>query len=402
MPDADLLVIGAGIVGLATARQFQRARAGARVVVVDKEPRVAAHQTGRNSGVVHSGIYYKPGSAKARTCRRGKALLEEFCREHSVRFETCGKVIVATAESELPRLDALAVKARANGVACECIGPERLREIEPHAAGIAALHVPETGIVDYVGVCEALAREIRGNGGEVVLNARVTSARSTPTGRVVVTSAGEFAARTTVNCAGLHSDRVTESLGAARPARVVPFRGEYFTLAPAAMSLVKNLIYPVPDPTFPFLGVHFTRLVNGGVECGPNAVLALAREGYDWSTIDLADLWDVFSYGGFWKFAGRHWRTGFGEVHRSISRAAFTTALQRLVPEIRVEHLVRAEAGVRAQALLPDGALVDDFLVVARDGAVSVLNAPSPAATASLAIGEEVVARVIEMEGGTR
>ncbi len=398
MENADLLVIGAGVVGLATAWQFQNRRPGAKVVVLDKEARVAAHQTGRNSGVIHSGIYYKPGSAKARTCRRGKAMLEEFCRTHGVAFERCGKVIVATAESELPRLATLEERARQNGVECARIGPERLREVEPHAAGIAALHVPETGIVDYVGMCEALAREIRERGGQVVLGARATSARATQDGRVVVTSKGEFAAKRIVNCAGLHSDRVTHALGATRTARVVPFRGEYFTLAPAALHLVKHLIYPVPDPTFPFLGVHFTRLVLGGVECGPNAVLALAREGYDWSTIDASDLWDVVSYGGFWKFASRHWRTGFGEVHRSFSRAAFTTALQRLVPEIRVEHLVRAEAGVRAQALLPDGALVDDFLVVAHDRVVNVLNAPSPAATASLAIGDEVVDRALEIE----
>lgn len=391
---SDVLVVGGGIVGLATAWQIQRRVPGTRVRVLEKEHAVAAHQTGHNSGVIHSGLYYKPGSAKARNCRAGKKWLEEFCAAERIPFETCGKVVVATAEEELPRLATLEERGRANGVACERIGPERLRELEPHAAGIAALHVPETGIVDYVEVCERLARRVEEAGGSIVLEARVERLQEAGGGVRARTTAGEFAARVAVNCAGLHNDRLARASGAAPDGRIVPFRGEYYEVRPEAAHLCRNLIYPVPDPAFPFLGVHFTRMIGGGVECGPNAVLALAREGYGWSRISPRDCWETLTYGGFWRLARKHGRTGLGEVWRSWSKAAFTRALQRLVPDVRAEHLRRAPAGVRAQVLLPDGGMVDDFHFAEQERVVHVLNAPSPAATSSLAIGATVAEKV--------
>jgi L-2-hydroxyglutarate oxidase len=364
------------------------------VVVLEKEPDLALHQTGRNSGVVHSGLYYKPGSMKARTCLHGKALLERFCRERGVTLESCGKVVVATSEAEFPQLEKLAGRARDNGVPATEIGPERLRELEPHCAGLRALHVPVTGIVDYRGMCRALAADVRVAGGELVFDAQVTGLESRSGSVVVESRAGEFEAPVAVNCAGLHSDRVLQLSGARRPARIVPFRGEYFELVPSAWPLVRNLIYPVPDPSFPFLGVHFTRMALGGVECGPNAVLALSREGYHWDDIRVGELADALGYSGFWKLVSRHWKAGMGEMWRSLSKRAFTKALQRLVPEIREEQLVPAEAGVRAQALGPDGSLVDDFLIQREGRVVHVLNAPSPAATASLAIAEHIATHV--------
>jgi L-2-hydroxyglutarate oxidase len=394
MQQADLVVVGGGIVGLATAARFAGRRRGARVVVLEKERELAFHQTGRNSGVVHSGIYYKPGSRKAALCRAGKRALEEFCAQHAIRHERCGKVVVAVDASEVPRLDKIEERARANGVACERIGPQRLRELEPHAAGVSALHVPETGIVDYVGVCAALAELVRASGGAVETSARVVRVQREGSELVVETSRGDWRARQLVNCAGLHSDRVAELAGTARAelgGRIVPFRGEYYELVPDAHGLVRNLIYPVPDPAFPFLGVHFTRMVGGGVECGPNAVLALAREGYRWTDVSLADVWDTWSFGGFRRFAAKHWRMGLAEVRRSLSKRAFVAALQRLLPAIEARHLVPAPSGVRAQALLASGELVDDFLIQRGERCVHVLNAPSPAATASLAIGDAIV-----------
>jgi L-2-hydroxyglutarate oxidase len=391
--ETDVLVVGGGIVGLASALCIQQRLPGLKVTVLDKEREIAAHQTGHNSGVIHSGIYYKPGSHKARNCREGKKLLEDFCAEERIPFELCGKVVVATSEEELPRLEALLERGRANGVACEKIGPERLRELEPHAAGIAALHVPETGIVDYVEVCERLAQRVTRGGGQVVTGAKVLSLRENSQGVRATSGAGEFSARLVVNCAGLHNDRVARASGARPAGRIVPFRGEYFELAPDASALCRNLIYPVPDPAFPFLGVHFTRMIGGGVECGPNAVLALAREGYTWGRINLRDCAETLLYPGFWRLAWRHGRTGMGEVWRSLSKAAFTRALQRLIPDIRAEHLHAAPAGVRAQMLQPDGGLVDDFLFAEQERIVHVLNAPSPAATSSLAIGAAVAAK---------
>lgn len=394
MRGCDVAVIGGGIVGLATAYTLSLQRPRASICVLEKERVLAAHQTGRNSGVIHSGIYYKPGSRKALTCRRGKRLLEEFCERNGVAWERCGKVVVAVEPRETPRLESIADRARANGVECRELDAAQMRELEPHASGVRALHVPETGIVDYVGVCTALAAHVRARGGEVRTETRVEriDARS---GEVVLhTTRGELVADAVVNCAGLHSDRVLLSAGERRPARIVPFRGEYFELTRDAHSLVRNLIYPVPDPSFPFLGVHFTRMVAGGVECGPNAVLAFAREGYHWDDVNVRELVDTLSYPGFWKLASRHAFAGAGEMWRSLSKRAFTKALQRLVPEVRAHHLVPAPAGVRAQALANDGALVDDFLLVRRGRVVHVLNAPSPAATASLAIGESIVAEL--------
>lgn len=391
---ADLCVVGAGIVGLATAWAATKRRPGARVVVLEKEDSVAYHQTGRNSGVIHSGIYYKPGSLKAETCRAGRAALIDFCREHGISYELCGKVVVALDESELPALETIRERAVANGAQVEVLGPEALAEIEPHAAGVRALRVPETGIVDYRGMCDALAQLIIDAGGEVRFNTKVESLIAPGDGYQVETSAGLVAAERVVNCAGLHSDRVAESFGDDPEAKIVPFRGEYYELTEDAKHLCRHLIYPVPDPSFPFLGVHFTRMVSGAVECGPNAVLAYAREGYTKTHVDLPDLFDSLTYPGFLRLASKHWKTGLGEVWRSWSKAAFVKALQRLIPELRSEHLRPAPAGVRAQALLPSGELVDDFLFGGEDGVVHVLNAPSPGATASLAIGEAVVDRL--------
>jgi len=395
--EADVAIVGGGIVGLATAYQIGRRAPGTRVALLEKEERLGMHQTGHNSGVIHSGIYYKPGSLKAKNCRRGKALLEAFCREQGVAFDTCGKVVVALTPDEQPRLKAIAERAQANGVPCTLVGPERLRELEPHAAGVQALHVPETGIVDYGVVCERLAALIRTQQGTVSTATRVLGIHDRGREITLETSAGATRARVAINCAGLHSDRVLALTGEPRPARIVPFRGEYYELRPAARGLVRNLIYPVPDPGFPFLGVHFTRTIHGGVECGPNAVLALAREGYRWTDVSPRDLADSLGYPGFWRLAARHWRMGAGEVWRSLSKGAFTRALQRLVPDIRAEHLEAAPAGVRAQALAQDGALVDDFLIRETGRMVHVLNAPSPAATSSLAIGETVAERALAL-----
>lgn len=394
MRQVDVALIGGGVIGLATAYRLALRFRGLSFALVEKERELALHQTGRNSGVIHSGLYYKPGSLKASTCRRGKQLLEAFCASEGVAHERCGKVVVATSERELPMLARLEERALANGVACERIGAERLRELEPHARGNAALHVPETGIVDYPGVCAALARRIRSAGGEIHLGARVERL-SVVAGRVELAAGDvELSARCIVNCAGLHSDRLVTLSGGTREARIVPFRGEYFELVESARPLCRNLIYPVPDPAFPFLGVHFTRMVHGGVECGPNAVLALAREGYRKTSFVAADAWDALTYSGFWRLAARHWRAGCGELARSLSKSAFVRALQRLLPEIQAEQLVPAPAGVRAQALARDGALVDDFLIQRQGPLIHVLNAPSPAATASLAIGEALAERV--------
>lgn len=394
-------IVGGGIVGLALSRALLRRHPDARVDVLEKEAGPARHQTGRNSGVLHSGVYYPPGSAKARTCALGKALIEDYARSRGLPFELCGKVVVATAEDEIPRLEALASRARVNGIDASPIGPAELRELEPHVVGLAALHVPSTGIIDYGAVCEALAEDLRASGrGALRTRQEVTHITRDEHDCLVSTRGGAapLAYDRVVNCAGLHSDRVAAHTrsrpGAQRgarareDARIVPFRGEYHRLRSDAEHLVRGLVYPVPDPRFPFLGVHFTRMIDGGVECGPNAVFALAREGYAWTDVSARDLASSLSWPGTWRLFRRHWRTGLGEVHRSLSKRALVRALQRLVPDIRAAHLEPAPAGVRAQALARDGALVDDFRV-ARDGpVVHVLNAPSPAATASFAIAE--------------
>jgi L-2-hydroxyglutarate oxidase len=386
----DVAVVGGGIVGMATAMAVL-ARRRVSVVVLEKEDRLATHQTGNNSGVIHSGLYYKPGSLKARNCTVGREALYRFCAEHGIVAERCGKVVVATREEQLPVLEELRRRGEANGLAgLRRLRPEEIRETEPHATGIAGLLVPQTGIVDYVKVTEAYAEEVRRGGGEVLLGACVHRIVREGGGMVLQTGAGEVRCRHLVNCAGLQSDRVARMAGAEPGVRIVPFRGEYYELVPERQNLVRNLIYPVPDPEFPFLGVHFTRKVEGGVEAGPNAVLAFKREGYTRWSFSPRDLLDAISYGGFWRMAGGYWKMGFGELWRSWNKGAFVRALQALMPEIRAADLVPGGAGVRAQALDPDGKLVDDFRIVQAERQVHVLNAPSPAATASLSIGDAI------------
>jgi len=391
----DLAIIGGGIVGLATAYQFTNRFPGRRVLVLEKEARVAEHQTGHNSGVLHSGIYYKPGSLKALTCRAGQKAMEAFCAAEGIAHEICGKVIVAVSDTDLPALQRIYERGVANGVSCELVGSARLAELEPHSAGVRAIHVPETGIVNYRQVCERLADRVRDAGGEVVFGAKVGAVSHAPDGVTALTTAGEFTARQLVNCAGLHSDRVARFTGRDPGAQVVPFRGEYYALKPAAQTFCRNLIYPTPDPQFPFLGVHFTRMIEGGVECGPNAVLAFGREAYRFFALNFRDLAETLTYRGFLRMARKHWRMGLGEMWRSLNKAAFVRALQRLVPDIRAEHLEAVPAGIRAQMIAPDGALVDDFLILEAERVVSVCNTPSPAATASLRIGEVIVDRLV-------
>ncbi len=390
----DVAIIGGGIVGLATAYRLQERYPNVTVTILEKEGSLAFHQTGRNSGVLHSGIYYRPGSLRATNCREGKKAMIEFCEREGVAYDICGKVIVAVDESELTNLQSIFERGQANGVQCEIIGAERLHELEPHSAGIKAIHVPEAGIVDYPAVCEKLAARIREKGGAIQLNARVTGMRRSNGRMVVQNTAEDVEARCVITCAGLHCDRVAKLSGQKPSAKVVPFRGEYYELNPDVQHLCRNLIYPVPDPKFPFLGVHFTRLIHGGIECGPNAVLAFAREGYTKLDINLVDLFESLTYPGFIRMAAKHWKTGCSEMWRSFSKAAFVRALQRLMPDIRSEHLHPAPAGVRAQALGRDGKLVDDFVIEENDLVVSVLNAPSPAATAALNVGRLVVDRL--------
>jgi (S)-2-hydroxyglutarate dehydrogenase len=390
----DIGIIGGGIVGLATAYEITRRYPGKTLILLEKEPGLGRHQTGHNSGVIHSGIYYKPGSAKARTCTRGGSLLRQFCDENGVRYHECGKIVVARDDSEIPMLAELHRRGTANGVAhLNLLSPEEFREVEPHAMGLRALHVPSAAIVDYRKVAEALALRVTHRGGTIQPGVRVTGIRETPASVILQTAAGDFRLRNYIACAGLHSDRVVRLAGARPHAKIVPFRGEYFQLVPEREHLVRGLIYPVPDPRFPFLGVHFTRVIDNGVEAGPNAVLALAREGYRKDDINFRDLAESVTYPGFWRLLARHWRTAAGEVHRSFSKQAFVNALARLVPEITGSDLVSAPAGVRAQALLPNGSLVDDFLILEKPRSLHVCNAPSPAATAALAIAEEIVDR---------
>lgn len=393
MSDPTVVIIGGGIVGLATAKALVEAERPLRPIVLEKESALARHQTGHNSGVIHSGIYYKPGSLKARFTVQGAREVVEFARQHGIAHEICGKVVVATLPEELPRLEELHRRGTANGVpGLEAIGPERLREIEPHAAGLAALAVASTGIIDYVGVAEQYARLAAARGGEVRTGVRVLGLRRDGDAWVVETSGGTVRTPYVINCAGLYADFMARLAGAKPPVRIIPFRGEYYDLVDERASLVKALIYPVPDPAFPFLGVHFTRMVKGGVEAGPNAVLSFKREGYRKADFDRREAWDTLSYPGFWKLAAKYWRTGAGEFHRSFSKAAFVRALQRLLPDLRTSDLRPSGAGVRAQAIDPSGALVDDFSIQVLGGIVHVLNAPSPAATASLPIGRAIAA----------
>jgi L-2-hydroxyglutarate oxidase LhgO len=391
----QVVVIGGGIVGLSTAMALTRGPTPLKAIVLEKEDSVGKHQTSHNSGVIHSGVYYRPGSLKARFTVTGAKRLVAFCREHDVPHDLCGKVIVATDAAELGRLDELFRRGNQNGVpgGVEMIGPERLREIEPNATGIRALHVPATGIVDFEAVANRFAQIVENGGGEVRTRTRVRGLRRCSEGWIVETETGEIAATLVVNCAGLQCDRIARLSGTKPEVTVVPFRGDYFKLIASKEHLVRTLIYPVPDPAFPFLGVHFTRMVGGGVEAGPNAVLALKREGYRWGDVSVRDALETLAYRGFRRLARRHWRMGLMEVWRSWSKPAFVRALQRLVPEVQEEDLEPAGAGVRAQALDPEGTLVDDFRIEDRPGEIHVLNAPSPAATASLAIGDLIASR---------
>jgi L-2-hydroxyglutarate oxidase len=390
----DCVVIGGGIVGLSVAWEILERMPKIRIAVLEKEDAWAQHQTGRNSGVIHSGIYYKPGSLKAKLCREGNRRMVEFCDLHAIRYEACGKVIVATTASELALLENLYERGITNGLAPKKLNASEVKKIEPHVRCIAGIHVPSTGIVDFVGVCQKLAELIGAKGGELRLRTRVQGFQATVNEGVLETSNDTFAARWVVNCAGLHSDRVAKLAGAEPGARIVPFRGEYYELRPESRSLVRNLIYPVPDPNFPFLGVHFTRMIDGSVHAGPNAVLSLKREGYHRTSFNLGDFVDTMTYGGFWRLAAKHARSGLEEIHRSFSKKAFVRSLQKLIPEVCEEDLIPGESGVRAQALRPDGGLVDDFLIVKSPHAIHVCNAPSPAATASLEIGRVIAAQI--------
>ena len=390
----DAVVIGGGIVGLATALALLQRNPGISLALLEKEAALAGHQTGRNSGVIHAGLYYRPGSLKAAMCSRGRGLLERFCGEHGVPFERCGKVVVATREGQVAGLDELERRGRANGLlGVRRISRGELREREPHADGIAALLVPETGIVDYKQVAAAYARELERRGGDVRVGASAVGIRRRGDRVIVESTAGEIEARVLVACAGLQSDRVARMAGLSIDVAIVPFRGEYWMLVPERAGLVRHLVYPVPDPAFPFLGVHFTRRIGGGVEAGPNAVLAWAREGYSRASFDVRDAWSTAKWPGFWRMAGKHWRAGLAEQARSLSRRAFAQACADLVPDVRGEDLAPGGAGVRAQAVARSGALVDDFSIAEAERMVHVLNAPSPAATASLAIGEEIAGR---------
>jgi len=394
-PAYDVAVIGGGIVGLATAMALSREER-CSVVVLEAESQLAAHQSGRNSGVIHAGLYYKPGSLKARNCVEGREAMYRFCDEHGIRAERCGKLVVATEERELPRLDELERRGRANGLdGLERLGPEEIREREPHAAGIAGLWVPQTGIVDYGRVTRAMADVVRQAGGEIRTGARVHGCRRLSDGMLLESVRGEISCRWLVNCAGLQSDRVARCAGVDPGVAIVPFRGEYYELAPARRALVQNLIYPVPDPAFPFLGVHFTRTSAGTVEAGPNAVLALEREGYRAADVRLRDLVEMGRFPGFWRMCRQHWRTGIVEMYRSVNRRAFVKALRKLVPEVAPDDVRYLRAGVRAQAVGPGGALLDDFHLIEAPRSVHVLNAPSPAATASITIGRTIAEMVV-------
>lgn len=363
-----------------------------RLLLLEKEPHLGRHQTGRNSGVLHAGLYYKPGSLKAKLAVEGLRQMVDFCQKHKAPFEQCGKIVIATEKEELPRLKKLLERGTANGLkGLRRLGPEQIREIEPHAAGLAAIHVPEEGIVDYGAVVEAMAGEIRNLGGEIKTGTLVEGLKEAGGRWRVETQQGGFEAKQVVACAGLHSDRLVSESGMKPSAKIMPFRGEYYMIRKERQSLVRNLIYPVPDPQFPFLGVHFTRMMAGGVEAGPNAVLALAREGYKWGDINLRDLAESLSFPGLWKFMLKYPSICSYEIWRSISRKEFCRSLQKLVPEIEEKDLEPGSAGVRAQAMSADGALVEDFSFVEGPGILHVVNAPSPAATASLAIGEHIV-----------
>lgn len=386
----DIAVIGGGILGMATAMELSHSMKNS-IIVIEAEDRLAAHQTGNNSGVIHSGLYYKPGSLKAVNCAKGRELLYEFCQTHDIPHERCGKVVVAVSDTEIPNLEQLEQRGIANGLkGIKRLGPEEIKEYEPHVTGTAGLFVPDTGIVDFVKVTEKYAEIFKNNGGEVKLNTKVRHINKNKNEILLRTSSGDIVCKNLVNCGGLQSDRIAGMSGVDPGLRIIPFRGEYYEIKEEKHHLVKNLVYPVPDPRFPFLGVHFTRMIHGGVEAGPNAVLALKREGYKKYNFSFKDNFEMLFYKGFWKMVFQFWRMGMGEMYRSFSKSAFTRALQRLLPGIRKEDLKAGGAGVRAQALEPDGFLVDDFRIKETKHMVHVLNAPSPAATASINIGKTI------------
>jgi (S)-2-hydroxyglutarate dehydrogenase len=393
----DCAIVGGGIVGLSVAMHLGQSQPGLRTVVLEKETELAAHQTGRNSGVIHSGIYYAPGSLKARFAREGNRSMIEFCEQHGIAHELCGKVIVATDKKELPHLDNLYDRGVENELKVIQLDAEGVREIEPHVRCLRGLRVPSTAIVDYREVCAKYAELIRADGGEVRTNTEVRAIRRAQGGHLLETTSDEIETRFLINCAGLQSDRVARRAGLSLEEQIVPFRGEYYELVPEKRYLVKSLIYPVPNPSFPFLGVHFTKMVDGSVHAGPNAVLALQREGYRKTDVDLRDLFEMMTYPGLWNLARKHYREGLAEVRRSLSKRIFARDLQRLIPEVTEADLVPTKSGVRAQALRRDGALVSDFLLVSGPSSIHVCNAPSPAATASLEIGKAVAARVPEL-----
>jgi len=391
MDTYDIVIIGGGIVGLATAYQLTQTHPGLRCAILEKEGAVATHQTGRNSGVIHSGVFYTPGSLKAENCREGRKQLVDFCEQHDVDYEICGKVIVAATEDEVPELERIREKGEQNQITCTRIGPGRLRELEPHTRGVAALHVPSAGIVDYIGMAQAMARSVQHHGYDIYTGAAVRDLDVTTEGVVCHTTAGSVRGRLVVNCAGLYADKVAQMSGQDPQAQIVPFRGEYYELVPEQHQLCNNLIYPVPNPAFPFLGVHFTRMIEGHVECGPSAVLAFAREGYTFTDVNWKELWETLTYPGFVKLSAKHWRKGLYEMVQSLSKEAYVRAAQHLIPDVRSDDLVPSPSGVRAQAVRRDGTLVDDFLIRATDRVVNVINAASPAATASLQIGRHIL-----------
>jgi L-2-hydroxyglutarate oxidase len=391
----DICIIGGGILGLATAYQLSKKHPKLKLAVLEKETSLAKHQTGHNSGVLHTGIYYKPGSLKAINCRNGKKAMEQFCKEQGIEHELCGKIIVALNDEEIPRMQNIFQRGQENGVNCKIISREEMLEIEPHVAGVQAIHVPECGIVNYKQVCLRLGEIIQEKEeNKIFLGQQVTKIRNMATSLVVETDKQQIECKHLINCGGLHSDKLTKLGGQPPPAKIIPFKGEYFELKEDAKHLCKNLIYPVPDPAFPFLGVHFTRMIDGTVECGPNAVLAFGREAYGKFDLNLKDLLESITYPGFQKMAIKHWKMGWGEMWRSYNKGAFVKALRRLIPEIEAKNLLPAPAGIRAQAVSPRGALVDDFLIESNDRIINVCNAPSPAATASLNIGATIMAKL--------
>jgi L-2-hydroxyglutarate oxidase len=399
-PSNSILIIGGGIVGLATGYRLLEMLPNLEVTIIEKETAVGRHQSTHNSGVLHAGLYYKPGSAKARLAVRGIRQMTEFCKSNGIAHEICGKLVVATNAAEAERLKSLYERGSKNGLSgLRMLSGEQIREIEPHAAGVAAIHVPEEGIVDYAAVVTVLASNIQSRGGRIVTAAKTTALRRVGSQWLAVTTRGEFLTDFVLNTAGLYSDRVCKMAGADPKSRIVPFRGEYYKLSPARTHLVRNLVYPVPNPQFPFLGVHFTRLIHGGVEAGPNAVLALAREGYRKTNFNAKDTFDAVTYRGFLRFLQKHFRMCIGETARSLSRTLFCRSLQTLIPEITLGDLEHGGAGVRAQALDPSGSLVEDFQLIHGEHSLHVVNAPSPAATASLAIGQEIASAIAQRQG---